>query len=173
MTVPDVGLSVVASEQDGVPVLVATGELESVGAPVLRSAVIDALAAGADGLVIDLTDVTFVDSAGLGVLAGALKRCRERGGELALVATRPVFLRTLRVTGLARVLPVFPALSAAVAHVTDVTARATAPAGAESASPGGGRPGATTLPRPRWASRRPVLRRRPSRVGQSEMARAS
>ncbi|NHC47192.1 STAS domain-containing protein [Motilibacter aurantiacus] len=147
MTVPEPGLTVVATTEHDVPVLSVSGELEAAGAPVLRGAVTDALAQRARGLVIDLRGVGFVDSAGLGVLVGALKRCRERGGELAVVSTTPMFLRTLRVTGLARILPTFPVRSEALGHVRARLAAGPATGGAEPSR-------AVTLPCPRWANRR-------------------
>ena len=56
-----------------------------VGAPDLRQAVVSAVADGCRLLILDISELDFVDSFGLGAVVGALKRLRQRGGELALV----------------------------------------------------------------------------------------
>lgn len=71
--------------------------------------------AGDGHLVIDLDAVDFLDSTGLGVLVGALKRQRAAGGGFALVCAHERVLRTLRVTGLDRVFPLYADLPAALA----------------------------------------------------------
>ena len=71
--------------------------------------------AGADRLVVDLGVVTFLCSAGLGMLVKASKQLHERGGGLALARPTPAIARLLRMVGLAGVLPVHPSVEAAVA----------------------------------------------------------
>ena len=58
------------------------------------------------GLVVDLDGVPFMDSAGLGVLIGGIRRVREGGGEVALAATQPAMRRLLRITGLDKIVEV-------------------------------------------------------------------
>jgi anti-sigma B factor antagonist len=50
--------------------------------------------------VLDLSEVTFLDSTGLGVLITGLKRCRSAGGNLVLVTAQPNVLKVLEITGL-------------------------------------------------------------------------
>ena len=57
-----------------------------------------------------LRDVGFMDSSGLGVLVGGLRRSRERGGELALVCGEGSVMRVLSMTGLDRVFPIHGSL---------------------------------------------------------------
>ncbi|MEU0334360.1 anti-sigma factor antagonist [Streptomyces sp. NPDC006193] len=73
---------------------------------------------GRDGLrlVVDLRPVEFFDASGLRLLHRARTRVMERGGQLRLVCTHPLTLRILRVTGLARALPAYPSLDAALAR---------------------------------------------------------
>ena len=62
----------------------------------------------ADGVVhviADMRQVDFLDSTGLGVLVGGLKRFREHDGSLAPVITKSGLLKILQITGLTRVLP--------------------------------------------------------------------
>ena len=66
-------------------------------------------------LVIDLSGVTFVDSAGLGALIGGVRRVRELGGRVAVACNRPTLTRLLRTTGFDRFVPVAEDVEAAAA----------------------------------------------------------
>jgi anti-sigma B factor antagonist len=83
-------------------------DLHTVGA--LREAFTDAFGAGHIHLVVVLDGVDFMDSSGLGVLVGAFKTARARRGSLRLVCNKAFLLRTLRITGLNKVLPVHESL---------------------------------------------------------------
>jgi len=71
--------------------------------PQLQECLHELIASGHTSLVVDLLAVTFLDSTALGVLVGALKRCRERGGELQLVMADPRILKIFEITGLSTV----------------------------------------------------------------------
>lgn len=66
-------------------------------------------------VVIDLSDVPFMDSAGLGALIGGIRRARENGGEVAVACSRPTLTRLLHTTGFDRIVPVTETLDEAVA----------------------------------------------------------
>ncbi len=84
-------------------VLTVAGELDVVGGPDLRQYIMTATQAGSSHLVLDLTGVDFIDSFGLGVLVGALKRTRLAGGDVRLVIPEPRIRRVLEVCDLDRV----------------------------------------------------------------------
>ena len=86
-------------------VLQVTGELDAYTAPFLRDRMRDLTTIGVVHVIADLRQVDFLDSTGLGVLIGGLKRFRERGGSLAPVITKSGILKVLQVTGLTTVLP--------------------------------------------------------------------
>jgi anti-sigma B factor antagonist len=65
-------------------------------------------------IIADLSGVDFLDSTGLGVLVGGLKRVREHGGSLTPVISSTRILHILRITGLTRVLPPQPSVQAAI-----------------------------------------------------------
>lgn len=69
---------------EGTWVVTVHGELDLATVPAFRSAAIQALADGWTDLVVDLEPVTFVDSAGLGVLIGLRRRVRDVSGELRI-----------------------------------------------------------------------------------------
>lgn len=106
--------TVTTSTEGDAAVVAATGELDAHAAPTLAAAV-DPLADRPQGtLVIDLSGVDFVDSTGLGVLVGALKRVREAGGRLDVVVTSPRVLKVLGLTGLDVVIPLHASLDDAL-----------------------------------------------------------
>lgn len=65
-------------------------------------------------LLIDLSGVPFVDSAGLGALIGGIRRVRELGGDVAVACPRPTLTRLLRTTGFDRIVTVTATLDEAV-----------------------------------------------------------
>ena len=81
--------------------VVLRGDLDALTAPDLRNTLVEVIGDGAR-IVIDLEAVEFLDSAGLGILVGGLKRARTSGGEIELVCTSRDVLRPLEITGLDR-----------------------------------------------------------------------
>ena len=71
--------------------------------------------ASSSRLLIDLSGVPFVDSAGLGALIGGIRRVRELGGDVAVACPRPTLTRLLRTTGFDRIVTVTSTLDEAVA----------------------------------------------------------
>lgn len=88
------------------------GEIDLYTAPQLRNELIESLEAGARRLVIDMSRAEFCDSTGISVLLSAMKRSRDRGGDLELVAPKPAVMKVLQVTGLHEVFVIHPDLDA-------------------------------------------------------------
>lgn len=82
------------------------GEIDLYTAPQLRDELLGALEDGARRLVIDMSKVEFCDSTGISVLLSAMKRFREKDGDLELVAPKPAVTKVLEVTGLHEVFTV-------------------------------------------------------------------
>jgi anti-sigma B factor antagonist len=91
-----------------------TGEVDVYTAPMLRERIRELAASGAVHLIADLGPVDFLDSTGLGVLVGGLKRLREDGGSLALVITTPRLLRIFQITGLTKAFAIWPSVTGAI-----------------------------------------------------------
>jgi anti-sigma B factor antagonist len=101
--VATVDFSVVAEVADGIGVVTASGEIDVATAEPLRQALISVEQEGATQVVVDLTEVEFLDSTGLGVLVGSLRRLRDVGGDMYVAMTHPHLLKVMRVTNLDRV----------------------------------------------------------------------
>jgi anti-sigma B factor antagonist len=69
--------------------------------------------AGSRNVVVDLARVDFLDSTGLGVLVGALKRLRAANGTFGLVCAKEPLLKIFRITALDQVFPIYPSVEAA------------------------------------------------------------
>lgn len=99
-------------------VLALHGEADLHAAPQLRDRLREVVAGGALGVVVDLTDTSFVDSTSLGVLLGGLKRQREQGGELRIVVSRPEIRRIFEITLLDQVFPLHETRADALASLS-------------------------------------------------------
>ena len=102
------------TERDGWAVLAVGGEVDVATAPRLREQLIGLVNQGSHRIVVDLTAVDFLDSTGLGVLVGALKRVRTHDGDLALVCDEPRILKVFEITGLTKVFAMYADVDQAV-----------------------------------------------------------
>lgn len=81
-------------------VISVSGEIDLYAAPELKERVARAIEEGRHRLVVDLSEATFIDSTGVGVLVGAQKRLEELSGSLDLVCTNKNIIRVLEIVGL-------------------------------------------------------------------------
>jgi anti-sigma B factor antagonist len=89
------------------------GEIDVYTAPKLREKLIELVSEGSYNVVVNLEGVDFLDSTGLGVLVGALKRVKAHDGTLALVCTQEKILKIFKITGLTKVFPIHDSVEAA------------------------------------------------------------
>lgn len=106
-------LTLATRELDNATVVAVGGEIDVYTAPKLRDKITELVAAGSYDLVIDLEAVEFLDSTGLGVLVGGLKKVRAHDGQLRLVCTQDRLLKIFRITGLAKVFDIHDTAEAA------------------------------------------------------------
>jgi len=95
------------------------GELDVATAPRLRQQLVALAATSPTGVIVDLGGVDFLDSTGLGVLLGALKRARTAGFGFALANAEPQVARVFEVTRLVDILPLHPTVAEAVAAIVE------------------------------------------------------
>ena len=108
-------LEIGTSVAGGRTVVSVAGEVDVYTAPQLREHLDHEIDAGHHDLVVDLTNVTFMDSTGLGVLVGRLKQIRLHDGSMLLVCTHDRVLKVFVITGLDKVFAIYPTVSEALA----------------------------------------------------------
>ena len=92
-----------------IAVIELNGEVDAYTCSRLRETIIEAIENGADNLVVDMKEVDYIDSSGLGTLVGGLKRVSERQGVIAIVCTNPQIRKVFDIPGLVKVFPIFSA----------------------------------------------------------------
>jgi anti-sigma B factor antagonist len=108
-------LQLATRHEGDVAVVSALGEVDVFSAPGLDAELDAQIAAGNARLVVDLSEVVFLDSTGLGVLVKALKHAREADGWLHLVVTSDRIRKIFEITGLDASIPIFDTAQDAIA----------------------------------------------------------
>jgi anti-sigma B factor antagonist len=101
--------------KDGIEIVDVEGEIDVYTAPRLRELLIELVNNGYYQLVVNMEKVEFLDSTGLGVLVGGLKRVRAHDGSLDLVCTQERILKIFRITGLTKVFGIHDTVDEAIA----------------------------------------------------------
>lgn len=109
-----VDLTLTTHQTDGRTVVVVGGEIDVYTAPKLRDKISELVGAGNHSLLVDLEQVEFLDSTGLGVLVGGLKKVRAEDGSMALICSQDRLLKIFRITGLAKVFTIHESVDAAL-----------------------------------------------------------
>jgi len=110
-----VDLTLATREEDGRAIVAVGGEIDVYTAPKLRDQITDLVSNGSYNIVIDLEAVEFLDSTGLGVLVGGLKKVRAHDGSLELICSQERLLKIFRITGLAKVFVIHDSVDPSVA----------------------------------------------------------
>lgn len=108
----ELGLAV--STQSDRTIVTVSGEIDLATQGSLRAQLNELVVAGQVDLILDLTDVTFVDSTGLGALIGTRRRVHAFHGSLTLVIPNEAVLKVFTITGLQRVFDIYDTLEAAL-----------------------------------------------------------
>ena len=106
-------LDIQTEQADGYTICRPVGELVAFTVSQFRQALAEM--ASNPRLLIDMSGVPFVDSAGLGALIGGIRRARELGGDVAVACNRPTLTRLLRTTGFDRIVTVAETVEEAAA----------------------------------------------------------
>ncbi|MEI2810236.1 MAG: STAS domain-containing protein [Nocardioides sp.] len=108
-------LTLATRDLAGRVVIEVAGEIDVYTAPKLRDRLSDLVAEGAHDLIVDMEGVEFLDSTGLGVLVGGLKKVRSHDGSLELVCTQERLLKIFQITGLSKVFAIHDSVETALA----------------------------------------------------------
>lgn len=98
-------------------IIVLSGEVDVYSAPKLRDTIRNLVDEGRYRIVVDLEEVAFLDSTGLGVLVGGLKRVKHHQGELGIICDQERIMRIFRITGLTKVFTIYPSREALLAKI--------------------------------------------------------
>jgi anti-sigma B factor antagonist len=98
----------VRTDEGNGPVLVARGEIDVYTSPDFRRELQNLVAGAEQRVIVDFRAVDFIDSSGLGVLVGALKRARERGAVIVLRGMSPATQKVFDITGLTQLFELEP-----------------------------------------------------------------
>jgi anti-sigma B factor antagonist len=110
-------LHIQLEERDGYTICRPVGELDAYTVGQFRESLAEL--ASRPKLLIDMSEVPFVDSAGLGALIGGIRRAREVGGDVAVCCNRPTLVRLLHTTGFDRIVTVTDTLEEAARSLTE------------------------------------------------------
>ena len=102
-------------EEKGLTVVEISGEIDVFTSPRLREELLGVIEGGGLHLVIDLSEVTFLDSTGLGVLVGVYHRLRARDGSMSFAGVGDRVRRVFRVTQLTKIFMLHPSVDDAIA----------------------------------------------------------
>jgi anti-sigma B factor antagonist len=91
-----------------------SGEIDMFTAPELKQRVAAAIDSGAETVIVDLSETTFIDSSSLGILIGAHRRIEHRHGHFVVVCDNPAIVKTFKITGLDQVFAIVPTVEDAV-----------------------------------------------------------
>jgi anti-sigma B factor antagonist len=111
-----VDLSLETRHEDGRTIIEVGGEIDVYTAPKLRDKITELVGNGEYNLVIDMEKVDFLDSTGLGVLVGGLKKVRAHDGSMRLICNQERLLKIFRITGLAKVFAIHGSQADALAE---------------------------------------------------------
>lgn len=90
------------------------GELDHHLAAKIRTAVDAKLGAAAKNIVFDFSQMSFMDSSGIGMIIGRYKKVQRLGGEVVIAAPRPQVKRIIKIAGLSEIIRVEPNVKRAV-----------------------------------------------------------
>ena len=107
-------LTLATREVGDATVVAVGGEIDVYTAPRLRDKITELVGDGVYHLIIDMEGVEFLDSTGLGVLVGGLKKVRAHDGSLQLICTQERLLKIFRITGLTKVFDIHPDVASAI-----------------------------------------------------------
>lgn len=105
-------------QPEGIAVLRVSGDVDVSHALVLREVLGDLLAEPTPRVLVDCSDVGFVDSAGVGLLVTGHRRAQEAGGRLDLAVVQPAVAHILQLTRADRLLTVHPDVESGIAALS-------------------------------------------------------
>ncbi|ADC49895.1 MULTISPECIES: STAS domain-containing protein [Alkalihalophilus] len=95
-------------QSEGAELVYVTGEIDAYTAPKLRSTLTPLAEQGSNKIIVDLTNVQYIDSTGLGIFVGILKLTDSKDSSLVLTGLSERVHRLFTITGLDEVIQIEP-----------------------------------------------------------------
>lgn len=106
-------LQIDVTDQDNQVTVYVSGEIDIYTAPDLKNKLVPLTKEKGKIVSVDLTDVNYMDSTGIGVFISALKSTKEHESDLQLVNLQDRILRLFEITGLTEIMDIQPAMRGA------------------------------------------------------------
>jgi anti-sigma B factor antagonist len=110
-------LKISGKQIDSIPILILDGEIDVYTAPRVKSSLVELVNEGKYKIIVDLNGIDFMDSSGLGVLVGGLKRVKPHQGVISIVCSKEKILKIFKITGLTKVFPIFDSQEEALKNI--------------------------------------------------------
>lgn len=110
----EMDLRINVKKVDGIAVIELDGEVDAFTCARFRDTLVTVIDEGSPNLIVNMSDVEYIDSSGLGTLVGGLKRASEHQGKIGLICNSDQIRKVFEITGLERVFPIFSSEADAV-----------------------------------------------------------
>lgn len=97
----------IKDEGDSIVIISLNGDFDVYTVPSLKQVIIEQTGEGKNKIIIDLTDIQYLDQAGLEVLGWALKRAHEEKGNMVIVCSKTRILRIFEITCWGKIIDIF------------------------------------------------------------------
>ncbi|MDQ7822733.1 MAG: STAS domain-containing protein [Candidatus Eremiobacteraeota bacterium] len=111
-------IKVVAKQVKKGYVIEVQGEIDVYTSPRVKETINELIEKENYVLIINLEEVRYIDSTGLGVLIGALKKVREHNGSISLICTNPQIKKIFNITGLVKIFGIYKSEEEAIASIS-------------------------------------------------------
>ncbi|MCL5035960.1 MAG: STAS domain-containing protein [Chloroflexi bacterium] len=101
--------------EEGLGIVDILGEIDVYTSSWVKEAIAEFIKEGNYNIIINLEGVRYIDSTGLGVLIGALKRVKEHEGSISLICTNPQIKKIFNITGLSKIFAIYKSEEEALA----------------------------------------------------------
>lgn len=101
-------INIETSDLGGIKLVTVHGDIDVYSSPKVKDALYEIIDAAAYKIVINLEDIRYIDSTGLGVLIGALKKVKGSEGNITVVCSNPQIKKVFTITGLVKIFGIYP-----------------------------------------------------------------
>ena len=101
-------INIETSDLGGIKLVTVHGDIDVYSSPKVKDALYEIIDKEAYRIVINLEDIRYIDSTGLGVLIGALKKVKGSEGNITIVCSNPQIKKVFTITGLVKIFGIYP-----------------------------------------------------------------